>query len=150
MYVDIDMIKTFNIDIEREIIQAYTNRTSDIIRIINMIRVENAKRTENDKIDTKSKYDLWAIKFDLPTCDELMESGFDDFAKLFSLDIKTYLSWTELKKLCKEYQAKYTDARPIEIYHIMKNENKKMVEIKMLAQIYEEYNSMRDLFNISL
>lgn len=76
------------------------------------MRVENSKRNNGDKINTKSKYDIWASKYDFPTSDELFESGFNDFTKLFGLDLGEYLSWGELKKLCKKYQNKYPDKRP--------------------------------------
>lgn len=150
LYVDIDTIKTFQIDIDKDIIQAYSNRTSDITKIINALKIENSKRNSSDKIDTKSKYDIWAIKYDYPICDELIESGFNDFAKLFNLDTDKYLSWNELKKICKEYQNKYPSKRPIELYEIIKNENIGLTDVEMLHQIYEEYNSLKNLFIISL
>lgn len=104
LYVDIDTIKTFQIDIEHDIIKAYSNRTSDITKISNAVKVENSKRLSDNKIDTKSKYDIWATNYDFPTSDELIESGFNDFTKLFGLDVGEYLSWGELKKLCAKYQ----------------------------------------------
>ena len=147
LYVDIDTISTFQIDIERDIIQAYSNRTSDITKISNALRVENSKRNVEDKIDTKSKYDIWASKYDFPTSDELIESGFNDFTKLFGLDLDKYLSWEELKKLSKKYQKKYPDKRPIELYLMMKNENKNVPEREMLNNIYDEFKSLKCLIN---
>lgn len=147
LYVDIDTISTFQIDIERDIIQAYSNRTSDITKITNALRVENSKRNEGDKIDTKSKYDNWASKYDFPTSDELIESGFNDFTKLFGLDLDKYLSWGELKKLSKKYQNKYPSKRPIELYLMMKNENKNVPEREMLNNIYDEFKSLKCLIN---
>lgn len=121
MYVDIDTIKLFQIDIDKEIIQAYSNRTSDIVKITNALKIENSNRIKNnlDKIDTKSKYDVWALTHDFPSSDDLIESGFNDFTKLFNLDVGKYLSWAELKKISKEYQLKYPDLKPSEIYKIM-------------------------------
>lgn len=150
LYVDIDTISTFQIDIERDIIQAYSNRTSDITKISNALRVENSKRNNIDKIDTKSKYDIWATKYDFPTSDELIESGFNDFTKLFGLDLDKYLTWGELKKLSKKYQNKYPDERHIELYLMMKNENKNVPEREMLNEIYDEFKSLKCLINKNL
>jgi hypothetical protein len=126
LYVDIDTINTFQIDIQSDIINYYTNSNSDITKISNALKLYNSKSEPNKLIDTKSKYDVWAIQYGYPSCDELIESGFNDFTKLFNLDSQKYLSWTELKKLCKEYQNKYSNLRPIEIYNIMKKENFKI------------------------
>lgn len=123
LYVDIDTINTFQIDIQSDIINSYTNSNSDITKISNALKLYNSKSEPNKLIDTKSKYDVWAIKYGYPSCDELIESGFNDFTKLFNLDSQNYLSWIELKKLCKEYQNKYSNLRPIEIYNIMKKDN---------------------------
>lgn len=150
LYVDIDTISTFQIDIEQDIIKAYSNRTSDITKISNALRVENSKRTNDDKIDTKSKYDIWATNYDFPTSDELIESGFNDFTKLFGLDVGEYLSWGELKKLCARYQNKYSSEKPSDIYRIMKSENKGVCEKEMLYEIYDEYSSLKDLFSLCL
>jgi hypothetical protein len=145
LYVDIDTIRTFQIDIEQDIIKAYSNRTSDITKISNALRVENSKKTNGDKIDTKSKYDIWAGRYDFPTSDELIESGFNDFTKLFGLDVGEYLSWGELKKLCAKYQNKYTSEKPIDIYRIMKNENKGMPDEP--EEFYKsKFTSFNDLF----
>jgi len=145
LYVDIDTISTFQIDIERDIIQAYSNRTSDITKISNALRVENSKRNVKDKIDTKSKYDIWASKYDFPTSDELIESGFNDFTKLFGLDLDKYLSWGELIKLSKKYQNKYPDKRPIELYLMMKNENKNVPDEP--EEMYKnKFTNINDLF----
>lgn len=145
LYVDIDTISTFQIDIERDIIQAYSNRTSDITKITNALKIENSKRNKEDKIDTKSKYDIWASKYDFPTSDELFESGFNDFTKLFGLDIGEYLSWGDLKKLSKKYQNKYPDKRPIELYKFMKNENKNIPHEP--EEIYKnKFTNINDLF----
>ena len=151
MYVDIDTIKLFQIDIDKEIIQAYSNRTSDIVKITNALKIENSKLDKKNQIDTKSKYDVWALTHDFPSSDDLIESGFNDFTKLFNLDVGKYLSWAELKKISKEYQLKYPDLKPSEIYKIMLGDKKlNLVDSEMLHQIYEEYNSLRDLFSISL
>jgi hypothetical protein len=145
LYVDIDTINTFQIDIQSDIINSYTNSNSDITKISNALKIENSKRNYDNKIDTKSKYDVWAIQYGYPSCDELIESGFNDFTKLFNLDSQKYLSWSELKKLCKEYQNKYSDLRPIEIYNIMKKDNKNLIDEP--EEIYKnKFTCFNDLF----
>lgn len=145
LYVDIDTINTFQIDIEQDIIKAYSNRTSDITKISNALKVENSKRNNADIIDTKSKYDIWAIKYDFPTSDELIESGFNDFTKLLGLNVDKYLTWGELKKLCVKYQKKYSSEKPIDIYRIMKNENRNVPDEP--EEIYKnKFTNINDLF----
>ena len=145
LYVDIDTIQMFQIDIQADIINSYTSRTNDITKIKNALKIENTKRNGEDKINTKSKYDAWAIQYGFPISDELIESGFNDFTKLFGLDTGDYLTWIELKKLCKEYQNKYSNLRPIEIYRIMREDKKNIPDEP--EEIYKnKFTCLNDLF----
>ncbi len=104
----------------------------------------------NKKINTKSLYNEWAILNNFPISDELEEKGFNDFKWLFDIKDTDYLSWNELKKVCKEYQEKYSETIPNKIYELMLKENINIPHISMLNQTYKGYQSMRDIFSFSL
>ncbi len=79
------------------------------------------------------------------------EYGFTDFKFLFDLAESDYLSWNELKKLCKEYQNKHSDIiSPAKIYKKMIEDKYDIPPIEMLGQLYDEYNSLKNLFSINL
>ena len=126
MYVDADVLKIYEIDIENDILKSFQQKDYDKYKIRNAINQENKKRKKdnNSIIDTKAEYDKWATVCDFPICDELEECGFNDFKWLFSMKDDDYLNWIELKKVCKEYMSKYNELKPAELY-------KKMLEDKI-------------------
>ncbi len=146
MYVNIDTLKIYEIDIKKDIIDALTNKSFDKYQIRNALRRENQKRSEKDKINIKSKYDIWAIQNDFPICDELEEYGFSDYKFLFDLNEDKYLSWSDLKKLCKEYQNKHGDLKISEIYNKMIEENQN-VPIEPEEIYKKNFTNLNDLFN---
>jgi superfamily II DNA or RNA helicase len=145
-YVDISTLNTYSIDIEKDIIASINNKEFDKYKIRNALRKENNKREEKDKIKTKSNYDIWAIENDFPICDELEEAGFNDFKFLFDLDEKEFLSWNELKKLCKVYQNKYPELKTDEIYDKMAKKNKN-VPIEPEEIYKKKFTNLNDLFS---
>ena len=66
------------------------------------------------------------------------------------MNLDDYLSWIELKKLCKQYQLDNPTLSPAKIYNLMVKDNIKVPDISMLNQLFKEYNSLRNLFSISL
>lgn len=149
---NVEILKTYNIDIEKDIIAAFQQKDYEIKNIIYALKRENQNRMKNKIaiINTKSEYDKWAKINNYPICDELEERGFNDFKLLFSMKDKDYLSFGELKALCIEYSNEYFDMKYEELYKIIKNENDRVPPFSMIAQLYKEYNNIRDLFPISL
>ncbi len=145
-YVDISTLKTYSIDIEKDIIASINNKEFDKYKIRNALRKENNKREEKDKIKTKSNYDIWAVENDFPICDELEEYGFNDYKFLFDLDEKEFLTWSELKKLCKVYQNKYPELKTDEIYDKMAKKNKN-VPIEPEEIYKKKFTNLNDLFS---
>ena len=150
MYIDIDTLQIYQIDIGADILSLLNVKEFDKYKIKNALIFANKKYSPNEKINTKSKYDIWAFQNDFPICDDLEDFGFNDFKWLFSMDLNDYLSWIELKKLCKQYQLTNPKLSPAKIYDLMIGDNVKVPDISMLNQLYKEYNSLRNLFSISL
>lgn len=150
-YVDINTLQYYEIDIEKDIIKAMENKEFDKYKIRHILIQENNKRDDKNKINTKSMYDLWATEMNYPICDELEEFGFNDFKWLFNMKSDEYLNWSELKKVCREYQMEYSDENPLCMYDLLLKEDKYNIPPKtMLYQIYKEYKSMKDLFIIGM
>jgi superfamily II DNA or RNA helicase len=100
-YVDMNIVKSYNIDIEKEIIKEYQKKDFELSNIKKAIKKENNKRQDN-KIDTKYKYDEWAENNNIPICDELEERhGIIDYKDLFGLKNDDYLGWDELVENAK-------------------------------------------------
>jgi superfamily II DNA or RNA helicase len=150
MYVDVETLRIYQIDINTDILAMLNVKEYDKYKIKNAIINANKKYSPNEKINTKSKYDIWAFQNDFPICDDLEDFGFNDFKWLFSMDLNDYLSWIELKKLCKQYQLTNPKLSPAKIYDLMIVNNVKVPDISMLNQLYKEYNSLRNLFSINL
>jgi hypothetical protein len=150
LYVDADIIAFNEIDIEKDIIDSYEQKEFDKHKIKQALILENKRRTKNNKINTKPLYDDWALLNNYPTCDELEEYGFNNFIWLFNMKENDYLSWPELKKLCKSCQENNIDKNPAEIFQILIDEGHCIPSINMLHQIYKDYKSIRSLFNINL
>ncbi len=148
LYIDKDLLKLYEIDIQKDIIDAYKTLEFDKYKIKNALKLYNSK--QETKINTKSLYDSWALIYGYPISDELEEKGFSDYTWLFDMKTKDYLSWNELKKLCKDYQGEYNELMPNKIYEIMLKEKNYLPPVSMLNQIYKEYQSMRNLFSLSL
>jgi superfamily II DNA or RNA helicase len=150
-YVDIETLKTYEIDIEKDIIKEYQEKIIDKYKIRNAILTENKKRKEGEKINTKSMYNEWASENNHPISDELEELGFTDFKWLFGMKTDDYLGWVDLKKLCKEYQNKFPDENTNNLFELLQKDINMNVPPKtMLHQIYKEYKSMKDLFTINI
>lgn len=148
LYIDKDTLAMYEIDVEKDVINAMKNMEFDKYKIKHALKLYNSKQT--DKINTKSAYDSWALIYGYLLSDELEEKGFTDFKWLFDMKTTDYLSWRELKKMCKEYQNEYPDLMPNKIYDIMLKEKDYLPPVSMLHQIYKEYNSMKNIFSISL
>ena len=100
--------------------------------MFNILSDENKQRiTKGLKIiNTKSKYDEWAILKDYPMSDILEEYGFNNFKWLFGMNDSDYLSYSELVKICKEYKEKYETEHlsPVKLYSILQKDNDKIPE----------------------
>jgi len=147
MYIDKDLLEMHEIDIQKDIINSMKTMEFDKYKIKNALKLYNSK---NDKINTKSAYDSWALIYDFPLSEELEEKGFNDFKWLFDIKDNDYLSWRDLKKLCKEYQNKYGDVVIRDLYSKIENDYEKIPPISMLKQLYKDYNSLKDLFTMNL
>ena len=147
LYVDIKTLEYYEIDVEKDIIKSYEEKEFDKYKIKRALKIENKSREKNDKIKTKSEYDKWALDNDFPICDELEEKGFDDFKWLFDMKDDDYLSWKELKRVCKEYQINNPNINQYKIYDLIIDEDKfNLPQKSMLKHVYKEYNSIKDLF----
>ena len=146
MYVDIDTLQIYQIDIKTDIMNMLNVKSFDKYKIKNALLHANKKYSPNEKINTKSKYDIWAFQNDFPICDDLEDLGFDDFKWLFSMDLDDYLSWVELKKLCKKYQMDNPKLSPAKIYDLMIRDDVKVpVEPE---EIYKnKFVNLNELFN---
>ena len=126
------------------------NKIFDKYQIRNALIAANKKLDDSNKINTKSKYDVWASHMDFMICDELEENGFCDWKFLFNMKDADFLSWIELKKLCKQYQNDNAGMKLSLLYSKMIKENEIVPPITMLNSMYKEYNSMRDIFSIGM
>ena len=144
-YVDINTLKYYEIDIEKDIIKAIENKEFDKYKIRNAIILENKKRSDKEKINTKSMYDEWALERNYPICDELEEKGFNDFKWLFNMKLDDYIKWNELKSICREYKNKYSDKKPFELYQIILD-NEKNIPIEPEHFYEKQYTNLNDLF----
>jgi hypothetical protein len=144
LYVDADIIAFNEIDIEKDIIDSYEQKEFDKYKIKQALILENKKN--KNKINTKSMYDEWAILNNYPICDELEEYGFNNFMWLFNMKEDEYLSFTELKKLCKSYQGNHINKTPAEIYQELINEGHCMPQEP--EHFYgKKFSNFNDLFN---
>ena len=109
-----------------------------------MIR-ENIKRDIKNIINTKSQYDEWALEMNYPICNELEEKGFSDFKWLFNMKTEEYLKWGTLKNICKEWQNKYQNKKPYELYQIMLN-NGINIPIEPEHFYEKQFTNLNDLF----
>ena len=142
-FFDVETLNFYNIDLEKDIIDNLKYKTFDKHKIKNLLIVENNK---NNIINTKSKYDAWAFNNNFPSCDELIELKFNDFKWLFNIKDNDFLSWKELKKLCKKYQIENPDIKSSYLYEII---------IKTYSNVPPEpdefyknkFTSFNDLFN---
>ncbi len=143
-YVDMDVLKIYEIDIEKDIIDSFKVKEFDKYKIKNALKIENIKR-KDDKINVKSLYDEWAINNNYPICDELEEYGFNDFKWLFDMKEDNYLRWSELKNLCKKYQTENTNMTITELYSkICREHNNVPIEPE---HFYErQFTNLNDLF----
>ncbi len=144
-YVDISTLEYYEIDIEKDIIKAMENKEFDKYKIRHALVQENNKRGEKDKINTKSIYDIWALEMNYPICDELEEKGFSDFKWLFSMKTDDYLKWSELKKICKEYQSDNPDIKVHELYKIIL-EKENNIPIEPENYYKKQFTNFNDLF----
>ena len=144
-YVDIKTLEFYEIDIEKDIIKAMENKEFDKYKIKHALIQENKKRGDKDKINVKSMYDEWALQMNYPICDELEEKGFLDFKWLFNMKSDDYLKWGELKGVCKEYQEKYQNKKPYELYQIMLN-NESNIPIEPEHFYEKQFTNLNDLF----
>lgn len=148
-YFDVKQLKLYNIDLEKDILDKLNFKDFDKYKIKQALKRYNDSLEEKDKIKTKSQYDVWAFDNDFPTIDELEDLGFNDLKWLFDIKDEDYLSWIELKKVCKKYQNKYPDLGYVELYNkISKKYN--IPTMNMLNKIYKEYNSLRNIFSANL
>ena len=145
MYVDIDTLKIYQIDIKTDILNVLNVKDFDKYEIKNALVKANKKYSPNEKINTKSKYDIWAFQNNFPICDDLEDFGFNDFKWLFSMDLNDYLSWIELKKLCKQYQMTNPILSPAKIYDLMIGDNVK-VPIEPEEIYKNKFTNIGDLF----
>ena len=146
MYVDIDTLQIYQIDIKADILSMLNVTSFDKYKIKNAIINANKKYSSNEKINTKSKYDIWAFQNDFPICDDLEDLGFNDFRWLFSMDLGDYLSWGELKKLCKKYQSDNPKLSPAKIYDLMIGDNVK-VAVEPEEIYKKKFVNLNELFN---
>ena len=145
MYVDIDTLQIYQIDIKTDIMNMLNVKSFDKYKIKNALIHANKKYSPNQKINTKSKYDIWAFQNDFPICDDLEDLGFSDFKWLFSMDLDDYLSWMDLKKLCKQYQLDNPKLSPAKIYDLMIKDNVK-VPIEPEEIYKNKFTNIGDLF----
>lgn len=145
MYFDIDKLKIYEIDLQKDILDKLNFKDFDKYKIRNALISENKNNTGDDIINVKSKYDEWAFENNFPTIDELDDLGFNDLKWLFNIKEDDYLSWIELKKVCKKYQNKYPDLDYVELY----NKISKKYNIPFEPEeIYKsKFNNFNDLFN---
>ena len=144
-YIDIEILEMYEIDIEKDIIKAIENKEFDKYKIKHSLILENKKKNIKDKINTKSQYDEWALEMDYPICDELEEKGFSDFKWLFNMKTDEYEKWGTLKKICKEWQNKYQNKKPYELYQIMIN-NGINIPIEPEHFYEKQFTNLNDLF----
>ena len=154
MFVDIQTLNFYQIDIKADILANNSTTDFDKYKIKNALVRTNKKKSIQDQINTKSKYNEWAILNDFPVSDELEEFGFNDFKWLFSMDSNDFVSWSELKKLSKQFQQANMGLglglSLAKIYDAMIRENPRVPDMSMLNQLYKEYKSLRDIFSVSL
>lgn len=148
MYTDAEVLSMYEIDIEKDVISMMKTMEFDKFKIKHALKLYNSKQSE--KINTRTTYDSWALNNNYPMCDELEEKGFDDFKWLFDMNVNDYLAWKDLKIICIKYQNKYPEMLASKLYSMMANENDGICPISMLNQLYKDYNSMKDLFSISM
>jgi superfamily II DNA or RNA helicase len=148
MYTDAEVLSMYEIDIEKDIISMMKTMEFDKFKIKHALKLSNSKQSE--QINTRSAYDSWALDNNYPLCDELEEKGFNDFKWLFNMKAGDYLTWKDLKKLCIKYQNKYPEMLASKLYCKMVDENDDICPVSMLNQMYKDYNSMKDLFSISM
>ena len=148
-YIDIDTLKMYSIDIDKDINISFNTDEFNKIKIKNEIKCENNQRLKKGIkiINTKSKYDEWAILKDYPLSDILEENGFNNFKWLFSMDDTYYFNYSELVQICKKYKEKYETEHlsPVKLYSILQKENDKIPED---PEIYYNihFKSYNDLF----
>lgn len=142
-FFDVETLNFYNIDLEKDIIDNLKYKTFDKHKIKNLLIVEN---NNNNIINTKSKYDAWAFNNNFPSCDELIELKFNDFKWLFNIKDNDFLSWKELKKLCKKYQSENSDIKSSDLYEIIIKENHNVPPEP--DEFYKnKFTSFNDLFN---
>ena len=144
LYIDKDTLAMYEIDIEKDVINAMKTMEFDKYKIKHALKLYNSKQT--DKINTKSAYDSWALIYDFLLSDELEEKGFVDFKWLFDMKDENYLTWNELKKLCEEYKNKYSNMSLPKLYNLMTIENQ-MIPIEPEHYYGKKFNNLNDLFN---
>ena len=146
MYIDIDTLNIYQIDIKTDILNVLNVKEFDKYEIKNALVKANKKYSPNEKINTKSKYDIWAFQNNFPICDDLEDFGFNDFKWLFSMDLNDYLSWIELKKLCKQYQMTNPILSLAKNYDLMIRDNAK-VPIEPEEIYKKKFVNLNELFN---
>jgi superfamily II DNA or RNA helicase len=110
LYIDSDLLKTHEIDIQKDIIDSYKNNNFDKYKIKNELKIYNSKQeNKNNIINTKSLYDSWAFQNNFLLSDEIEENKLFDFNWLFDIKNNDYLTFEEFKKLCKNYKDKYNE-----------------------------------------
>lgn len=145
MYYDIKQLKFYNIDLEKDILDKLNFKDYDKHKIKQALKRHNKNLEKEEQIKTKSQYDEWAFENDFPTIDELEELGFNDLKWLFDIKEDDYLSWIELKKVCKKYQNKYPDLGYVELYNKISKKHNIPIEPE---EIYKnKFNNFNDLFN---
>jgi superfamily II DNA or RNA helicase len=128
MYFDINQLKFYNIDLEKDILDKLNFKEFDKHKIKHALKIHNQNLKEEEQIKTKSKYDEWAFENDFPTIDELEDLGFNDLKWLFNIKEDDYLSWKEFKKIFKIYKDKNPDICYVKLYDIILKEHNVPIE----------------------
>jgi superfamily II DNA or RNA helicase len=147
LYVDIDTLKTYDIDIQADIINSIKHLDRDRFVIKAVLKKYNESRP--NPINTRSSYNNWAILNNFPIADELEAKEKIDFNWLFSLTPDDYLSFNELKKLAKEYKSDCKKAgnnlSSAQMYSLMRQKNT-LVPAEPERFYGKLYNNVSDLF----
>lgn len=148
-YVSADILKTHNIDLKQDIINAILNkRKNSLTEIKGELAHENNKRKIKGEgvINTTWLYDKWALDNDYPICDELEEENKKiDWKWFFGIKNNEYVTFAELKKICGENRP--NNIKPDELPELYKAIQRKYSGIPSEPdKIYKNFDTYINLF----